>query len=394
MLTMRSAPVLTLVESRPAASASLQVRRAEWILFAFFLYAPALTFFVPAPAGLTLRLVLLNSAVILIYATLVSLDSMKRRIVLEVIRDWLPLGLALLAYREMGWFALPHRTALLESRWIVWDRHLLAHGGRAIIESLGPVVPSLLEVAYALVYALPPFALAVLYLSGQRQMADRLLTVVLLSILLCYAQFPFWPSEPPRVVFAGLDLPSYFTIFRRFNLWMLGNYGIHTSVFPSAHVAGALSTAFGFRRAMPEKRRISRFLFAVAVLIAIATVYGRYHYLADAISGAIIACVVSAALSACRKTADDSRVTFTLEVVPRAICSDEGTLRVINHPNPSIMVYDMTQYASKYSAHSSSAGPLDSKPRREPQESAPASLLFIGNGCSARGSDAQDAVSG
>jgi membrane-associated phospholipid phosphatase len=289
--TVLSAPDLTLVGSRAAPPSVKVVRSAEWIIFAFLLYAPAATFFVPTTAGLRTRLASLNLVVILSYASLVCLNSTKPRL-LEVIRDWLPLGMVLLAYREMGWFAVPHQAALLESRWIVWDRLVLGHGGRAIIESLGPVVPSVLEIAYALVYALPPFALAVLNLYGQREMADRFHTVVLLSVLLCYAQFPFWPSEPPRVVFAGLDLPSYSSVFRRFNLWMLGDYGIHTSVFPSAHVAGAFSTAFGFRLVMPEGKRIYRSLFAMAVLIAIATVYGRYHYLADAICGALIACIV------------------------------------------------------------------------------------------------------
>lgn len=306
----------TLVGSRTAAPASLKVRRAEWIIFTFLFYVPALTFFLPAPAGLRMRLAFLNSAVILIYATLVCLDSAKPRLMLEVIRDWLPLGMILLAYREMGWFALPHQAALLESRWIVWDRLVLGHGGRAIIESLGPVVPSVLEIAYTMVYALPPFALAVLYLSGRAKMADRFLTVVLLSILLCYAQFPFWPSEPPRVVFAGLDLPSYCTVFRRFNLWILGNYGIHTSVFPGAHVAGALSTAFGFRLAMPEGKRIYRSLFAIAALIAIATVYGRYHYLADATCGAVIACIVPVLVPARRTNASVSAPESTLDVAP------------------------------------------------------------------------------
>ena len=73
---------------------------------------------------------------------------------------------------------------------------------------------------------------------------------------------------------------------------MLGNYGIHTSVFPSAHVAGALSTAFGLRFAMPAGRRAYRALFVIAISIAIATVYGRYHYLADASFGAAISCAV------------------------------------------------------------------------------------------------------
>jgi len=292
------------VEDRATEAVSVKVvRRSEWIVFAFLLYAPALTLLLPAPEGLRTRLASLNIVVTLAYAGLIYLDSAKPRLILSVIRDWLPLGLIVVAYREMGWFALPHQTALLESRWVAWDRLVFASGGRAAIESLGPVVPSILEIAYALVYALPPFALAVLYLYRRRDAADRFLTVVLLGVLLCYAQFPFWPSEPPRVVFAGLDLPTYTTVFRRFNLWMLGNYGIHTSVFPSAHVAGAFSTAFGLRFVMPEAKRTYRSLFVVAVLIAVATVYGRYHYLADATCGAAIACMVAIFLAAWLSTA-------------------------------------------------------------------------------------------
>jgi hypothetical protein len=67
------------------------------------------------------------------------------------------------------------------------------------------VVPSVLEIAYALVYALPTFALVVLYLYGRREMADRFLTAVLPSALLCYARFPFWKPEQPQIFFAGMD---------------------------------------------------------------------------------------------------------------------------------------------------------------------------------------------
>ncbi len=301
MESILAAPALTQVANHTSTAASVSVvRRPEWIIFGFLLYAPALTFFLPAPGGLRTRLAFLNLAVILVYVGLICLNYAKPRLIWAVVRDWLPLGMILLAYREMGWFALPRKAALLESRWVAWDRLVLEHGCKAVIESLGPVLPSLLELSYALVYALPPVALAILYLYGRREMADRFLTAVLLSVLLCYAQFPFWPSEPPRVVFAGLDFPSYNTIFRRFNLWMLGNCGIHTSVFPSAHVAGALSTAFGFRLAAPDKKRVYQSLFVIAILIAIATVYGRYHYLADATCGAMIACLVPSLVTACR----------------------------------------------------------------------------------------------
>jgi membrane-associated phospholipid phosphatase len=173
---------------------------------------------------------------------------------------------------------------------------VLRGGARAVIESIGPVIPSILEIAYALVYALAPFGIAMLYAYRRREMVDEFVFVFAVGVLLCYAQFPFWPSEPPRVVFLGQDLPSYETIFRRFNLWMLGNYGIHTSVFPSAHVAGAFAAAFGAMRALPERRWVSRSLLVVASLIGIATVYGRYHYVTDALAGLLVALLAFRAL--------------------------------------------------------------------------------------------------
>lgn len=81
----------------------------------------------------------------------------------------------------------------------------------------------------------------------------------MLGVLLCYAQFLFGPSGPPPVAFAGQDLPGFDPVVRRFNLRMLGNYGIHTSVFPSTHVGGAFAAAFGMRRAAPGHSWPTRF---------------------------------------------------------------------------------------------------------------------------------------
>jgi hypothetical protein len=68
----------------------------------------------------------------------------------------------------------------------------------------------MLEIAYLLVYALGPFSVAMPYVYGRRDRVDRFLFLFLTGTLLCYAQFPFWPSEPPRVVFPTEDLPAYF----------------------------------------------------------------------------------------------------------------------------------------------------------------------------------------
>jgi len=194
----------------------------------------------------------------------------------------------------MGWFAQPHFDHTLETGWVAWDRAVLRGGASALIESIGPIVPSILEISYALVYALAPLAVAMLYFYKRRENVDEFMFIFALGVLLCYVQFPFLPSDPPRVAFLGEDLPSYETVFRRFNLWMLGNYGIHTSVFPSAHVAGAFAAAFGASKTLPEHRWVGRALFVIASLIAIGTVYGRYHYLPDAVAGLAVASIAYA----------------------------------------------------------------------------------------------------
>jgi membrane-associated phospholipid phosphatase len=135
---------------------------------------------------------------------------------------------------------------------------------------------------------LGPFSVAILYLYRRRERVDQFLFLFALGVLLCYAQFPFWPSEPPRVVFPGEDNPTVHTAMRSFNLWLVGNYGIHTSVFPSAHVSGAVAAAFGIAYLMPKRRRLVLVYFVYSALVAVATVYGRYHYAVDAAAGFLV----------------------------------------------------------------------------------------------------------
>jgi len=262
------------------------LRSYEYILIAYYLYTSVLALVLPLPAAvpkvtLGMNALILGGLFFLAYA-----DSLRRREFLQTVRDWYAPALVLLAYREMGWFAQPHTSTRLENAWVVWDKLLLNDwGGRALIELLGPVGPSVLEISYTLVYAMAPFGLAMLYAYHRRDKVEALLFRFVLAVLAVYALFPYFPSEPPWTVFPGQDVPAYNTIFRWFNAQMLSGQGIHTSVFPSAHVAGSMSVAFGLIRLLPDKKWVGRLTLFVAVCIALATVYGRYHYAVDALAG-------------------------------------------------------------------------------------------------------------
>jgi membrane-associated phospholipid phosphatase len=263
------------------------LRKSEWVLVIYLTYAAIVSLFLDISPAIRFRALGVNAAVIGAYFLLAFRLGGRPHGVWDVVRDWLPFALVLLCYREMGWFAPAEHTYELERSWIVWDRLLLNDwGARDVIESLGPVIPAYLEICYTLVYVFAPLAMAMIYVYGYRgEGSDRLLFIYLLGTLLCYSLFPYFPSEPPRAVFPGEDVPRIDTVFRQFNWWILSGGGIHTSVFPSAHVSAGFSAAFGAFLIMRRGRWVAWGLLAVAIGIFWATIYGRYHYAVDSVAG-------------------------------------------------------------------------------------------------------------
>ena len=268
-------------------------RLAELVLAGYFAYTAALSFLFPLDP--TSRLQVLGASL----AALAALHCLGRfpiRFVPEILRHTFPLAGVLLAYRQIGWFAQPQPDHALERSWVYWDQLLLADWGLTrAIDSLGPVLPSMLELLYLLTYVVAPAGLIILAASRRLDRADRMLACFAASAVAAYALYPFFPSEPPRTIFPGELSGSIDTMFRQMNWWILGMGGIHTSVFPSGHVSSALGVGIGLLLALPERKRYGVGMSIVATGIAIATVYGRYHYAVDAIAGFFTAGLASVA---------------------------------------------------------------------------------------------------
>jgi membrane-associated phospholipid phosphatase len=266
----------------------MRFRRSELFFSAFFIYAAGVALARPIPQETRTFIVTLNLALLFWFGLFAWAHAGRGFVLLDHVRDWYPVPLILLAYREMGWMALPHTSLAFEDAWIGWDRWLLGHGFRAAVEAFGPVGPNLLELAYLLVYVVPVAGLVVLYWRGARDRVDDYFSILLFGTLTAYALYPWFPSEPPRLVFPEADLPRM-TLLRTLNLKILGEYGIHTSVFPSGHAAAAFSAAFALLRVLPKQRRHGWRMLALAVLIAAGTVYGRYHFAVDTLAGFLLA---------------------------------------------------------------------------------------------------------
>jgi membrane-associated phospholipid phosphatase len=264
-------------------------------LIGYFVYTAVLAFALPMQRPVTELTVGVNAAIIGSLVLLAYAQGLRQRPVLTVLQDWAPLALLLFAYRQMGWFEPVRHLYQLARLFAGWDHALLQSWGlKALIEAAGPLAPAVLEMAYSAVYLMPVFSLAAVYAFGKRDEVERLLLPLALGVLVVCALFPWFPSEPPRTIFPGQDLPAWDTVFRRFNLWLVDRYGIHTGVFPSVHVTTAFCCAFAMRRLLPRPRWIGALLLTLSILIAVATVYGRYHYAVDAVAGFVASAIAQA----------------------------------------------------------------------------------------------------
>jgi membrane-associated phospholipid phosphatase len=270
----------------------LQLRSAEWLLVVYFGYVAAIAPRFPLQPQIAWRPFLVELLVCALFLALAYGESREHAETFSIVRDWASVALLLSAYREMEWFSSLPRNFNLQLRWVQWDRSILYRWGvQRAIEALGWLAPVILEISYALVYAVAPFLVAVLYFQHRRSRVNGALFLYLLGTLAAYALFPYFPSDPPRVAFGGSDMPNVITAVREFNLWLLGNYSIHSSVFPSAHVSSAFSAAWALFAFLPERKRYGWGMLVYAAGVAVATVYGRYHYAADAGAGIAISLV-------------------------------------------------------------------------------------------------------
>ena len=265
-----------------------RLRTSEYIFLSYFAYVAILSLLFRLDTATVVKAWAALSAIFALFAIL----TMPR---LRILRDWTPIVLVLAAYREMDWFSFTEKTRALERHWLAWDHQwLFDRGFRSAIESLGAFVPGLLEFTYLLVYGIAAFSVGTLYVHRKEDRVDRFLTVYLGSTLLSYALFPYFPSDPPRVVFPGADMPTILTPLRVLNLSLVGDYGIHSSVFPSAHVSSAFGAAWGLLLFMPERPASGWGMLIYACLVAVATVYGRYHYGVDAVAGFAVSLIALA----------------------------------------------------------------------------------------------------
>jgi membrane-associated phospholipid phosphatase len=165
------------------------------------------------------------------------------------------------------------------------DRRLFGANGLTTFANRAPrFLIEYLEVAYLFCYPLVPIGFAWLLLAGFRAHVDRFWTAVLLASFMCYGLLPWLPTRAPRAIEPNPARAR--SSIRALNLLILDRASVQLNTFPSGHTAASFATVLAVGVYSPVAAAVLGF---IAVGIAIGSIVGRYHYAADAITGALVA---------------------------------------------------------------------------------------------------------
>lgn len=146
------------------------------------------------------------------------------------------------------------------------------------------LLSEVLHLCYMAFWLLLP-AMALALLRGPRRDLAAFVWTALNAYLLCFAAFVVFPVEGPRLHLPPLPDHLQGPLTRLCHA-ITASGAARAAAFPSSHVAVSLVIAACAARWRP---RLLPVFAAVAAGIAVATVYGRFHYAVDVLAGAAFA---------------------------------------------------------------------------------------------------------
>lgn len=266
----------------------------EWVTFAYLTWVnivlgifhrnvPHAAMYVVAHVWLCLGIICLSWA-----------SAHSKNQALRFARSWYPLPLYIAFFEELrglvhmifsGWF----------DRWLIQFDYGFAgvHPYLWLARFSGPVMNEFMQFAYMTYFLYLVILPAILYAQRDRLAFWTVMVSTAMAHYSVYVVAVLLPIESPYYSLAALETKSpaggYFTatmdLIERFAR-------VHGGAFPSAHVAGSMV-------ALLAAYRYRRWLFWICLpffaSMCVATVYGRYHYVADVLAGIAVGAIGFAA---------------------------------------------------------------------------------------------------
>jgi membrane-associated phospholipid phosphatase len=210
--------------------------------------------------------------------------------VLRFVRDWYPLPLYIFFFEELhdlvhiifpGWF----------DRWLIQFADV--HPSVWLARFSNPALNDFMQFAYMTYFLYLVLLPAILYAQKDRLAFWNVMVFTAVANYTVYVIAVLFPIEGPYHTLAALNTTpltgGYFTT----TIELIEHFGrVHGGAFPSAHVAGSMVAILASWR---YRRRLFWVCLPFFISMCVATVYGRYHYVADVLAGIVVGAIGFAA---------------------------------------------------------------------------------------------------
>jgi membrane-associated phospholipid phosphatase len=210
---------------------------------------------------------------------------------LRVLRDWHPLMLFPLLYKEVELLAPVLGDWRLTATIPGWESALFGGQPSLYLSERLAFVPlsEYLHFCYLSYVIVIPSVAAYWYVSRREAAFGELLLLLSTVLLGSYLFFILLPVDSPYYLSPRLKPPLAGHFFFDLVHEVSARGGARGGAFPSAHVSGAIVVTLVAWR---HQRRLAYLLVAITGSVMLATVYGRFHYVLDTLAGAALAIAV------------------------------------------------------------------------------------------------------
>ncbi len=257
----------------------------EWVTFAYVGWLLAVFVICHANVAHAGRILGLHIAIgAAIAALAVAAAREPESEVLRFARSWYPLSLYIFFFEELqglvhavfpGWF----------DRWLIRFDYNLAqvHPSAWLSQFASPALNDFMQFCYMTYFVFLVLLPGVLYFQKERAAFWTVMTSTALAHCTVYVIAVLFPIESPYFALASVNTKPLVGGPFTATIELVEHFGrVHGAAFPSAHVAGSMVAIWAAHRYKPWLFRICVPFF---IGMCVATVYGRYHYVADVLAG-------------------------------------------------------------------------------------------------------------
>lgn len=201
---------------------------------------------------------------------------------------WYPQICFLIFFEEVGPLVHMIHPGWFDSYLIAFDYRLLGVHPTVWSEQYSSYwLTEIMQGSYFSYYLMLPVVGGVLYSRKRWLEFEALMMTAVLGYCTCYLFFYLFPVEGPFHTLAAMQSVTLQGGFFTELMDTLERYGrVHGGAFPSAHVVGSTVSLLV---AWKYVRKLAWVMTPVILCMLIATIYGRYHYVADVLAGLLVA---------------------------------------------------------------------------------------------------------